>query len=661
MNESVIHQQQVQVERSSETLWRVWFDAGSAALSEADGLARKPSNASTSADDNCCASEEELRSIKLYRDAAKWFASAARQSTGLAKNRDERLILADAGRAWAFFQIGRLSDAQTAAEKAIQCVAECRELTSELARRYVARTHYVLGDLAFRRNDYTSTENSLGIARRFYGSVEDLTDDDVDANVLDELIRIFSVLGLVHLRTSRFESSVEHFSRAQNLLRRRGKTANEVASILAHEASARIELGQLRSALSLYRRWESLVADGVTKTTDHAEQARIFGYLHLVAGQYNSADELLRLAEGSLRCCGEEPQSLAKLSRYQAMVHLRTGSYRDAYDLLPLKVVGGRQRQLREWFLLGEFHRTLGDFAKSRTCLAQGKRLLDDNSTPASASDRVAIWLGLARLDITQGSFSSGESLARSTIKYLEDKARITHPEMAQALLQVSRVRLLTNKRDAAPICDQALTLLEMSLTGVSADRVEYLTTRAKIHLSRGELEEGLLVCDVAANLLCRARPNDGFAHSRLDTVRAQLFHVKGNLPAARACLTSGWNHWSAKEEDQDHEHPEKSLTMLAVATVFAAYGEYDKAEQLYRLLSKLLLKLKAGKQDNVAYELNWQGDVYFENNRYREAKWLYEQAASNYEQCLGAKQVRTQRAQANARTADAKLLEAGG
>ena len=544
-------------------------------------------------------------------------------------------VLAFAGRAWTLFQLQQ--DAESDALCALRNWGSVREPT-RVAQRYLARTHYILGELSFSKNNAKMALERIEDALAYYGVDRDSVDGQFDAADVDQIATASYRLGILVFRRNERERALIHFLRARRLLQQRANADEFNCTVLAAEAIIRIELGQLRAALSLFDQWEAGIDRMRPRPIDESRQARIFGYLNLVAGRYKRAGELFQRAGEVLgRCCAEDPQALAKLTRHRARLRKRIGDYAGSLDLISPDWITEEDSQasIRDLNVCGEIRFATGKIPESRSCFETAAELADGGA-PTNLSDRVATSLGLSRIETTQGMFQRAEDLAAKTIRDLEKHNRSLHPEMAHALLEVSCARFHRGFRDAGPICDEAIDLLGISLGQQSAELPEFMLARAEIHWSRAEIDEGLRLSKDAQGQLLEQRPHDRFAFARLETIRGKLFHMRGNLPAARACFADAWDHWNQKEQEIGCEHPEKCQTMLALATLFTAYGDYESSKQLFTLISHPMLKLKGNKEERVAYELNWQGNIYFVNEHYREAEWLFGEAASIYGRLLG-------------------------
>ncbi len=648
MNANAAESPTTEQERASETLWRSWFDAASAAVAEADRMLVTQSPIKTAC---LCTTDESDRLQRLYQDARVWLAAAVKQATGLAKeSSSQRLGLTQAARTWVLFQLGENDAAAAAAAKACESLPTGENASLEV-RQNLARVYYVLGQLAHQQDKPAEAHSRFRSALNLFQLA--------GANARRWMADVLERLGEIESATRDFAEAVEHLALAVRLWDEQGDPYSRIPILLSRQAAAHIEMSRFRTALAVHRRWQSSIDKQDRKTVDFEEQARVFGYLLLLYGRYREAGQLFDEAWVVLGGPAIVNDRLgAKLARHQTELKISTGDYRSAIRLLGHAKLGpsAGQHKLREYILHGEVSLAFGEFEASKAAFSEASSLLE-SGTQANLGDRFAMWLGIVRTDVAQGALTAAVNRAKDVIGLLEDHSRIVERRMALALHELARARFRQNyPAESAPICDRAITLLEMAMGQNHPENVELLTTCAEIHWSRGDIRQGMSACDEATTLLANHRPCDSFAQARIDTVRARLFHLQRNVAAARSCLLSAWNGWTAKESHIDHEHPEKSLTILVVATIFTGLGDKDQADQLYSLATPLMMELKDNKQERVAYELNWQGNIYFGLEFYREAKWLYEHACTHYQQQFGAEHKNTETVRKNILMATKKL-----
>lgn len=637
--------------RKSEALWRAWYNRGLRTLREADDIVRKTALENEVSNTTGSGGKPEL---ELYRKARRWLESATAQAEGALGISVESRMIALAGQAWSQFQLKNLEDACSLAQQAIEVSEGTSELAGSEADRFLARSHSVLAHKAFDQQQFATAESEFNEALIRFRSdrQQDLNSFelmDVDPLDLLEVAQLVTKLAKCAYRTAKYPSAILAASTAVALLNLLSNQDEEIGSLLALKASAKVEQGQLRSAALVYAQWQRLQDANSANSKDYAWQARVFGYLQMVMGNYQQAQRIFRDAECALKCCDEDPLDLAKLARHQVRLASRVGDFKTGFALLPHSQHPEpvARQQLREAVLEGELSLKAGLFEQAEKRLNQATQLLEGGA-PANLSDRVELSLQLGRLQAIQRDWRTSEETARSVLLMLEEEGRVNHPDMAQALWLVAQSRLLGAKDDATPICEEAIRILVNSVGQDSDELSDLLATRAKIHWFAGETEPGLETCRDALKNLHPARGRDYCAFARIETIRARLFHCSGNLSAAHACLDEAWHFWLSQEEVVKTESLEKSLTMLCFATVFVAHGDQESAEQLYQLLSKLLVKLMGGKKERVAFELNAYGNIYYSKKRHPEAAWLYQKAVENYEQSLGPEHPSSQQIREN-------------
>jgi eukaryotic-like serine/threonine-protein kinase len=308
-------------------------------------------------------------------------------------------------------------------------------------------------------------------------------------------------------------------------------------------------------------------------------------------GEDVSARELLdRGVERVPGALSDQPAVQARLLRAMGDVYRNLGLYQTAGPLLEQAVAiqegrgrDGEAELARALRSLGILYRRQGRNAEAEAVL---KRAVDlGRARPAETLELASTKRSLALVYQVLGRYGEAEPLLRDALAVQERQLPSDDPDLAITISNLAAMHLLQRRPDLAePYQRRSLAITERQYGPNHPNVGAELINLGELYTQLGRMSDAWAAFSRALGILTRAT-------------------------------------------DSDHPHPYMGLTLLGLAEVNWARGEYDEAEaQLLRSLE--ISEQTVGREHaSVAHTLRWLGNVYRDQGRTDDADEAYGRA----------------------------------
>jgi tetratricopeptide (TPR) repeat protein len=259
----------------------------------------------------------------------------------------------------------------------------------------------------------------------------------------------------------------------------------------------------------------------------------------------------------------------------------------------------------------------------------------DDPATQRARFERIVRVLDEQFPEVEYANWRRCEELLPhvQTCATLIAQYQVILPEAAYLLTKAGwYLREQAQYTQAAPLLQQALTIIERSLGSDHSYLGDILNCLAQLYRDQGRSEEAeplfqraLVIREKALGL---DHPNTGITLNNLANLnRAQGRYKEAELLYQRSL--------AIKEKVLPPDHPEIANTLGNLALLYYNQGHYKDAEPLYQRTLTIVEKALPPDHPNIANALAGLAHLYRDQRRYEEAEPLYQRALAIYEKAL--------------------------
>jgi CHAT domain-containing protein/tetratricopeptide (TPR) repeat protein len=234
-----------------------------------------------------------------------------------------------------------------------------------------------------------------------------------------------------------------------------------------------------------------------------------------------------------------------------------------------------------------------------------------------------------------QGKYREAIPIAQRSLAILEKALGADHPDVANSLNNLALLhKSQGNHLAAEPLFKRSLSILEKVLGADHPDVANSLNNLALLYKSQGNYPAAEPLYKRALAIREKALGADHPDVAQSLNNLAALYRAQGNYPAAEPLFKRSL---SLLEKVLGVDHPDVATSLNNLAGLYDSQGNYPAAEPLYKRALAIREKALGVDHPDVATSLNNLAGLYGSQGNYPAAEPLYKRALAIREKALGA------------------------